>query len=371
LTYDDATWASGPAELGYGDDGEGRPETTVVGFGPDPNSKFITTYFRRSIVVTNAAAFTDLTINLMRDDGAAVYLNGTNVFVSNLPAGPIDYLTLAPNSIGGTEEYGYFAGSVSPSLLREGINVLAVEVHQTAPNSSDISFDLELSGHRLPINQPPLVNAGTAQSIDISGAAQLSGSISDDGLPIPPGLLTVEWSKVSGPGSVNFENSNSARTMACFGVAGVYSLRLAASDGIATRTADVTVTVSNGIAGWKARYFISSELLDPAISGDDADPDQDGQTNLQEYIADTNPRNPLSRLYLEALPGQGYRGVALRFNAVAGKAYAIDFRDGLENDPWQHLAEIQPSPTNRFVEIPDYQSSGASTRFYRLITPPN
>jgi hypothetical protein len=63
--------------------------------------------------------------------------------------------------------------------------------------------------------------------------------------------------------------------------------------------------------------------------------------------------------------------VALRFNAVAGKAYAIDFRDGLENDPWQHLAEIQPSPTNRFVEIPDYQSSGASTRFYRLITPPN
>src|SRR5918997_5326716 len=71
-SFNDSTWPSGPAQLGYGD----GDEATTVGFGPDANNKFITTYFRRAFNVTNASLFTSLTLRVLRDDGAVVYLNG-------------------------------------------------------------------------------------------------------------------------------------------------------------------------------------------------------------------------------------------------------------------------------------------------------
>src|SRR4029078_3777871 len=86
-----STWASGPGQLGYGD----GDEATVVSFGPDPANKFITPYFRRSFDVAQAAAVSNLVMHILRDDGMAVYLNGIEVYRNNLPAGPIDFHTLA------------------------------------------------------------------------------------------------------------------------------------------------------------------------------------------------------------------------------------------------------------------------------------
>ena len=45
---------TGTAELGYGD----GDEYTVVSFGPDPNNKYITTYFRHAFNVVDASACT-------------------------------------------------------------------------------------------------------------------------------------------------------------------------------------------------------------------------------------------------------------------------------------------------------------------------
>ncbi|HTD65246.1 MAG TPA: metallophosphoesterase, partial [Candidatus Limnocylindria bacterium] len=64
--FNDAAWASGAAELGYGDGGE----ATVVSFGPNSSAKYITTYFRKSFTVTGPAAYTNLLLQLVRDDGA-------------------------------------------------------------------------------------------------------------------------------------------------------------------------------------------------------------------------------------------------------------------------------------------------------------
>ena len=144
----DSSWFSGPAQLGYGD----GDESTILGYGSDPNNKFITTYFRNSF--TNAATFSALNVNLLRDDGAVVYLNGTEVFRSNLPGGTIDYLTLASSAISGSAENTFNLASVTASLLQRGKNVIAVEIHQNSVTSSDISFDLELSGVG---NFPPAV----------------------------------------------------------------------------------------------------------------------------------------------------------------------------------------------------------------------
>src|SRR5829696_7551517 len=99
-SFDDSTWPSGAAQLGYGD----GDEVTTVPFGPDPNNKFITTYFRRAFSVTNASLFTGLTLRLMRDDGAVVYLNGAEVWRTNMPGGTIGHLTTASVAIAGADE---------------------------------------------------------------------------------------------------------------------------------------------------------------------------------------------------------------------------------------------------------------------------
>ena len=86
-------------------------------------------------------------MNLLRDDGAVVYLNGVEVMRSNLPTGVVSYTTLATSAITGAEESTvYVPGTSVSSLLVAGVNTIAVEIHQHAGNSSDISFDFELIG---------------------------------------------------------------------------------------------------------------------------------------------------------------------------------------------------------------------------------
>src|SRR3954452_2600189 len=79
LTFNDTDWKFGRAQLGYGE----GDEATVVGYGPEINNKYITTWFRSTFVATNNTMFTNLLFRILRDDGAAVYLNGTRVLVSN------------------------------------------------------------------------------------------------------------------------------------------------------------------------------------------------------------------------------------------------------------------------------------------------
>jgi hypothetical protein len=64
----------------------------------------------------------------MRDDGAVVYLNGVEVWRTNMPAGTVTHLTTASVAIGGADESTFVQTTISPSLLVNGTNVLAVEL---------------------------------------------------------------------------------------------------------------------------------------------------------------------------------------------------------------------------------------------------
>lgn len=139
--YNDASWAVGAAPLGYGT----GDEATLVSFGSNSSSKFITTYFRKSFPVANPAAVTQLNLDLVRDDGAVVYLNGTEIGRSNMPSGQISFSTLASSTISGNAKLTAHRFSVPPGLLVAGTNVVAVEVHQATANSGDLRFDLSLS----------------------------------------------------------------------------------------------------------------------------------------------------------------------------------------------------------------------------------
>ena len=178
--FNDATWASGPAPLGYGD----GDEATTNSFGPDANNKFITSYYRRAFNVAGASAFSALNLRVLRDDGVVVYLNGAELFRNGMPEGPIAFNTLANITVvGGDESTNFFGGPVNPALLVEGVNVLAVEIHQVLPSSSDISFDLELSGTQTflapaittqPVTQTAPVGSTVAFSVAASGTPPLT-----------------------------------------------------------------------------------------------------------------------------------------------------------------------------------------------------
>jgi len=97
-------------------------------------------------------------------------------------------------------------------------------------------------------NNPPLYNvmpcveAGPDTTISLPDVVELHARTRDDGVPLNPGMITRTWSKVSGPGTVNFANPNADTTTASFSTAGVYTLRMTANDGALQNYDDLVVT---------------------------------------------------------------------------------------------------------------------------------
>ncbi|MDP9847184.1 PQQ-binding-like beta-propeller repeat protein [Streptosporangium lutulentum] len=133
--FDDTSWPSGAAQLGFGD---GDEATTMA-------SGRIAYHLRHTFTVTDASRLTQAALDLVRDDGAVVYLNGVEILRSNMPAGTVTAQTFASGTVGDADESAWYSTPVNPGLLRTGQNVLAVEVHQAAANSSDVSFDARLT----------------------------------------------------------------------------------------------------------------------------------------------------------------------------------------------------------------------------------
>lgn len=150
--FDDSAWAQGDAPLGYGILGPEDwatvaqiPNATTIGFGPNPNNKYITSYYRHAFEVANAATLDPLVVHVRADDGAVIYVNGTEVARFGLPDGPIAGNTLALGGLDSLGEIEFMDVGVPASLLVDGTNVVAVEVHQASPVSSDSTLDLALS----------------------------------------------------------------------------------------------------------------------------------------------------------------------------------------------------------------------------------
>ncbi|OQP65693.1 alkaline phosphatase PhoX [Niastella populi] len=146
LHYNDSSWAYGNGILGYGDGNA----TTTLNYGSDANNKRITYYLRNTFTVDDRTKYDSLVFDVLRDDGAIVYVNGTEAFRMNMPAGTVNNNTLASAAVGGTDETTYFRAKTA-NLLQDGLNVIAVELHQNAANSSDLSFDMEVG-----FTTPPL-----------------------------------------------------------------------------------------------------------------------------------------------------------------------------------------------------------------------
>ena len=152
--------------------------------------------------------------------------------------------------------------------------------------------------------------------------------------------------------SVLLSNSVTGRFISPLGRASVVVLSDSDSDGLP----DV----------WELAYS-----MDPSRPGDqNNDPDNDGRTNLEEFLSGTNPLDPNSYLRIDSLePAPGLRGqLLLGFNAVSNHSYSVQFND-LLGERWKTWATFPALNTNYKASIPLELNSPTRQRQFRLILP--
>lgn len=125
----------------------------------------------------------------------------------------------------------------------------ATATGSTALAAPSLVLQFKMTGPPPPVNAAPTVSAGADSAVTMPAAANLNGTVADDGLPNPPAKVTTTWSKVSGPGTVSFGTPNAADTTATFSAAGDYTLRLTANDGALSGQDDVVVKVTAAPTG--------------------------------------------------------------------------------------------------------------------------
>ncbi len=135
--FDDSSWLGGLGQLGFGD----GDETTVL------NNNYIGYYFRKTVIIPDVNIYRSFTFEMFRDDGVVVYVNGAEVYRNNMPAGTIDYTSLASAAIADDgKSILKVTLSLAVSQFQSGSNTIAVEVHQSSASSSDLSWDMKLTG---------------------------------------------------------------------------------------------------------------------------------------------------------------------------------------------------------------------------------
>ena len=88
-------------------------------------------------------------VELLKDDGAIVYLNGTEIVRANMPYGMTSSQTTALSSLNGEEETRFLFYPLDKQLLHAGENLVAVEIHQYNGSSSDLGFNLGITALHL------------------------------------------------------------------------------------------------------------------------------------------------------------------------------------------------------------------------------
>jgi hypothetical protein len=246
---EDVTYHPGQGVI-YLADGVNRE---VYRIAPGPNGLFdglpsaggddVVTHFDVSAVVTDPEG---LTVNT---DSGNLYIAGKpdtivqEITTSGALVQTIDIGAANPKKTAGL---GYGPGSSDPNARRLYVVQRGID-NNSDPNENDGKlWEMTLPGSPGgPFNQAPLVNAGADQAITLpTSTVTLDGTVTDDGLPNPPGAVTTTWIATSGPGTVTFGDAAAVDTTAMFSEAGSYVLQLTANDGDLSAFDEVIVTVN-------------------------------------------------------------------------------------------------------------------------------
>lgn len=170
--FDDAGWAVGAAMFGFGDDAR-----TVLPNVTEDDPPLVT-WYRTDFVLDRAADVSILGIQVVRDDGVIVYVNGVEALRDNLPDGPVGPETEAVEKIQGSDEELLLRFPSDAGLLVDGVNTVAVSVHQDSGSSSDTTFELRMIARaEVPLVPETLTARGT--ELGASTTVHLAGMLHD------------------------------------------------------------------------------------------------------------------------------------------------------------------------------------------------
>ncbi|MBI5385083.1 MAG: lamin tail domain-containing protein [Verrucomicrobia bacterium] len=143
--FDDSGWSNAPAPFYYGDpyNSAAVPGTLLS----DMRNNYSSVFLRKSFMVPNAAAVTNLQLRALIDDGFIMWINGREVLRTNMPPGDVAYNGLAVQAYSDNNGMPY-ENYVLPDprgYLVDGTNVLAVAAYnQSLTDSSDFGFNAQL-----------------------------------------------------------------------------------------------------------------------------------------------------------------------------------------------------------------------------------
>jgi hypothetical protein len=167
--FDDSQWEVGPSGFGYGD----NDDATVLA---DMQGHYVSVYIRREFTVGSQAPTGMLELTIDYDDGFIAYLNGQEVARRGMPAGPATWQTLALAA-------GHEAGTPETIILgpardwlHEGTNVLAVEGHNVALTSSDLSL-IPILGLGSDVLQDGSRYIVTTDTVTVDGQTRAAGAV--------------------------------------------------------------------------------------------------------------------------------------------------------------------------------------------------
>ena len=139
-TADLSKWKHGASPLGWGDRDAATPFVLAASERP------ITTYFARDVNLGTISADFELTLDVRVDDGAVIYVNGTEVKRVNMPEGAVTNNTNAKSNVSlGAAKKNLATVSVPRDVLKDGVNRIAVEEHANYAGAVSVSFDLKAS----------------------------------------------------------------------------------------------------------------------------------------------------------------------------------------------------------------------------------
>ena len=137
-TADLSKWKHGASPLGWGDRDAATPFVLAASERP------IATYFARDVNLGTISADFELTLDVRVDDGAVIYVNGTEVKRVNMPEGAVTNNTNAKSNVSlGAAKKNLATVSVPRDVLKDGVNRIAVEEHANYAGAVSVSFDLK------------------------------------------------------------------------------------------------------------------------------------------------------------------------------------------------------------------------------------
>ncbi len=163
---------------------------------------------------------------------------------------------------------------------------------------------------------------------------------------------------------VGFGAQQVGRSGGRFPDGGAYILVLNPTPGAANQLVPGGDTDGDGITdAWElANGLNPTSSLDAML-----DSDGDGQSNVAEFVSGTDPLSSGDFLHAQLITTGG--NVAIRFTAVAGKTYSVQYKNDLVSAQWSKLVDVPPGGQTVVLDINDSGNAGQLKRFYRVITP--